>query len=1323
MSQLGLFFLSNFIRLCCLASHTPTDIILFSLAETICRPPALLLLSLAVLLALSPCVRTEVATVGDVHYNDVVYVDCEAGNDTQGCGTRQEPCKSLAQAASIVKNDTLVSIPESSECPVDRVINISGYTNVGVVGNVNLTLKCNASARNSGLYLAAIEDLQLVNITFDGCGALFDSATSSPKQATFKIRVAVYVINVTNFMVNLTKFHSSTGIGLAVYDTNGEISVTDCDFVNNHVPQDERGIYPGGGGMLLYYTYCTPGLTDCDPSTNTHNSGSRISIAGCHFEGNQASNSDLHRTIVVGKGGGLGVMFAGNSTGNTLTLQSVVFRNNSGPYGGAVNVYLSDNASSNSFLMSGAVMDSNSASGDGGALRIGFEFFNCSLCIHNNTITISDTYFQSNVAQWGGAVECFSSHRTNNLYTDYIRFQNCTWDSNSAQVAAAVDVVPDAFSGLATGFLPIPVFENCTFVNNILLSDQSGILNIQCFEVHFLSYVIFVNNSGTALYSSDGIIVILNETQADFTNNTGINGGALSLMGSSVLRIHPGTHLYFTRNTALEQGGAIYYYSTFPSLFLYSYSCFLQYSESTVKPGNWSNVGFHFDGNTAIGYDNAQSIYATTLYPCAKAEGEGADMDEKLRSLFTKPPFYYSDPHKHNHIATYPHRLELSSNNLTAAPGQEFNMGLSVYDELNQTVKTECHCTITNGSTNASISSVYAYTSNGTMKLLGVPGHTVQLSLQTTGVRTIKTTVNILLAECPPGYVLPNRDDKSQSECVCSASAVGHRYNGIYRCDADLFQAILSENYWAGCLNKPEDRRVFVTAQCPPGFCTQETNGTLLLAHTCEGVEQQLCGSRNRRGTLCGECKENYTVYYHSSRYKCGECKHPELGLLFYALSELLPLTLLFVVIVVFGVSFTSGPANSFIFFAQVLDVSSLRNFKLSESGAYLTDIYQVIFGALNLDFLKLDVFSFCLWKNATVLKIFVFKYVTTAYAIAMLLVFILTVRFIPRCYSCLQRCVFRHSVRSSLVQGMSALLIISYAQCAKVSFQILSATILQGEDLQDKEKVVFLSGKTQFFSDDHLPYAIPALFVLLLTAVPPAILIAYPALTKHCGTFSCTMCYKAEEQEGVRFVSQWRSRMMPLFDSFQSCFKDNCRYFAGLYFIYRLAFSMAFAFADTKMEFYFSLEVIIIVILALHAIVQPYQNRFYNIVDAAIFADLAIINGLSLYNVHWTQFPSLSGDSLTVSSSIQTVLIYLPLLYIAFMIVLKISVRFARVRRFQGVRRLNEYLPIISEQVLEHEPLVEYNQVNNLPPRLLEESTRRRRQQATYGATARVTL
>ena len=118
-----------------------------------------------------------------------------------------------------------------------------------------------------------------------------------------------------------TQFNSSPGIGLAVYNTNGNVSVINCNFTKNRLPQSDVS---GGGGMLLHYTYCTPGLTKCDPATNTHNSNSTIRIESCHFNENQATSSQSSNIIykavdgfteALGKGGGIEIVFAGNSSG------------------------------------------------------------------------------------------------------------------------------------------------------------------------------------------------------------------------------------------------------------------------------------------------------------------------------------------------------------------------------------------------------------------------------------------------------------------------------------------------------------------------------------------------------------------------------------------------------------------------------------------------------------------------------------------------------------------------------------------------------------------------------------------------------------------------------------------------------------------------------------------------------------------------------------------------------------------------------------------------------------------------------------------------
>ena len=147
----------------------------------------------------------------------------------------------------------------------------------------------------------------------------------------------------------------------------------------------------------------------------------------------------------------------------------------------------------------------------------------------------------------------------------------------------------------------------------------------------------------------------------------------------------------------------------------------------------------------------------------------------------------------------------------------------------------------------------------------------------------------------------------------------------------------------------------------------------------------------------------------------------------------------------------------------------------------------------------------------------------------------------------------------------------------------------------------------------------------------------------------------------------------------------------------------------------------IVIVILSLHAIAQPYQHPFYNVVDAAIFADLAIINGVSVYDFYLSQVADISGSTIAIISSVQVVLIYLPLLYMLVVVVLKIAIRFGRVRRHRWIRRLNHYIPLLSQQSMDYQQIAMAHSINDdlIPPRLMEESARHKdQQQARYGAT-----
>ena len=131
---------------------------------------------------------------------------------------------------------------------------------------------------------------------------------------------------------------------------------------------------------------------------------------------------------------------------------------------------------------------------------------------------------------------------------------------NSGAVGAAVYLKP-LVSHALSDFKINALFYNCSFSRNQVVNTksrlESGIMNVESFQIDFLNYVSFNDNTASAIYSESAIINILQGTQIQFVNNTAINGGAMSLHGS-IFEIHPSSQFIFYSNCAKEHGGAIY---------------------------------------------------------------------------------------------------------------------------------------------------------------------------------------------------------------------------------------------------------------------------------------------------------------------------------------------------------------------------------------------------------------------------------------------------------------------------------------------------------------------------------------------------------------------------------------------------------------------------------------------------------------------------------------------------------------------------------------------------------------------------------------------
>ena len=397
-----------------------------------------------------------------------------------------------------------------------------------------------------------------------------------------------------------------------------------------------------------------------------------------------------------------------------------------------------------------------------------------------------------------------------------------------------------------------------------------------------------------------------------------------------------------------------------------------------------------------------------------------------------------------------------------------------------------------------------------------------------------------------------------------------------------------------------------------------------------------LC-SNKRTGKLCGQCKENNSVYYHSNTLKCSDEKLCSYGVLFYLLSEILPLTILFIVIITCNISFTSGAVNGFILYAQILDSLAI-NFNIAKVPKMLSEFHQFIYTMFNLNFFSLDSLSFCLWKGVTTLDIIAFKYVTIVYA----LLLILTTVFLLNTTTYKKLCIFwrPHSLENAVVHGFTAFLVMCYSQCARIFFQLLT-TVRLSRFNRKYEEVIFFSGEDKLFESIHLKYGITAIaFILFIVVAPPLLLLLYPTCFKVLA-----LC-KLSELKIVNCIANIIP--MQLFDSFQSCYKDNYRFFSGLYFLYRIVPLLLQAVYTDMIYFYTISEVFFILALSINGILQPYKKNCHNIIDSLIFINLAIINAISLYNhQEITDGKDDSKKSLITTTTIQLILIYLPLIII----------------------------------------------------------------------------
>ena len=288
----------------------------------------------------------------------------------------------------------------------------------------------------------------------------------------------------------------------------------------------------------------------------------------------------------------------------------------------------------------------------------------------------------------------------------------------------------------------------------------------------------------------------------------------------------------------------------------------------------------------------------------------------------------------------------------------------------------------------------------------------------------------------------------------------------------------------------------------------------------------------------------------------------------------------------------------------------------------------------------------------------FVGEYIPALY---LLFLCIMVFNVVPWIYNCcahsrlqaIQNCVlkmermcirFRHhwSVRNSVIHSLTTFLVLSYSRITLVTFKLLTPAVLYGPGGQDssyQKTVVWFDGTKSYFGSEHLPYALGALLMLItFVLIPPLLLLSYPLLPVLLTRLGLQDYWIVK-----KLIINPLSKCVPIFDAFQSCYKDEYRFFPGLLFVYRVLALAVFAFTPTTALNLAWLQGFLLVILLLHCTCQPYKKKWHNFIEGFIFTVLASITTITFYRLYQAD----ATDTPTNASFwVQIILTYCPLVY-----------------------------------------------------------------------------
>ena len=481
---------------------------------------------------------------------------------------------------------------------------------------------------------------------------------------------------------------------------------------------------------------------------------------------------------------------------------------------------------------------------------------------------------------------------------------------------------------------------------------------------------------------------------------------------------------------------------------------------------------------------------------------------------------------------------------------------------------------------------------------------------------TNATTYQVSLIQerqCP--FLFHYNNTTKQCECL---SSLFRSFGNMVKCANG--RALLAYNY---CITYKEEASTISLSSCIyfvfNGHITSEP-GFIDLPDNISELNDYMCGPMNRKGIICSECIDGYGPSVTSPNFKCSDCTNAWYGVPLYLLLQLVPVTVFYLIVLIFKLNITSAPMPSFIFYSNAIILSIHFN---GENQSYKS-VVAIFYGIWSLDFFRYAIPPFCVSPN---LKIIYLQSVSTIFPLILIAMTWICIKLHSRDYKIviwpwqkLNRLIFKHinvkwNSNRTIVDAFATFFLLSFSKVTLILFVPLYPLRINNLNNINLSSSVTIHSLTDpsvdFISKEHLPFAAVSIVIFLFTVLPIVVLLAlYPIQAFRSLLFKC-------------LPKQSIGPLNMFVEKFYSCYRDgldggrDMRSLASLYFFVVVIWYILFSIINNGL---FLTAIFLTGCSLFIAIIQPYKKKYMSVIDSLILANMALSNAALDRNIYLLQ-------------------------------------------------------------------------------------------------------